>query len=60
MQQTEADGVALAVLTRWRRLRDLLYASDPIARRLDELQYTIGEGPCFDAYLGMSHSSIPS
>jgi hypothetical protein len=51
VQQTEADGVALAVLTRWRRVRDLRYASDPIARRLDELQYTIGEGPCFDAYL---------
>lgn len=50
LQETETDGVALAVLTRWRRVRDLLYASDPIARRLDELQYTIGEGPCFDAY----------
>ena len=51
MQQTTADGVALAVLTRSRLVRDLAYASDPIAQRLDELQYTIGEGPCFDAYL---------
>jgi hypothetical protein len=51
MQQTNADGVALAVLTRSRRVRELIYASDPIAKQLDDLQYTIGEGPCFDAYL---------
>jgi hypothetical protein len=51
MQHTNADGVALAVLTRSRRVRELIYASDPIAKQLDELQYTIGEGPCFDAYL---------
>jgi hypothetical protein len=51
MQQTNADGVVLAVLTRSRRVRELVYASDPIAKQLDELQYTIGEGPCFDAYV---------
>jgi len=51
MQQTDADGVALAVLTRSRRARELVYATDPLAQQLDELQYTIGEGPCFDAYL---------
>jgi GAF domain len=51
MEQTNADGVALAVLTRSRRVRELIYASDPIARQLDDLQYMIGEGPCFDAYL---------
>jgi hypothetical protein len=51
MQQTNADGVALAVLTRSRRVRELVYASDRIAKQLDDLQYTIGEGPCFDAYL---------
>jgi hypothetical protein len=45
------DGVALAVLTPTARIRELVYATDPIARQLDELQYTIGEGPCFDAYL---------
>jgi hypothetical protein len=51
MQRTDADGVALAVLTRSRRVRELAYATDPLAQQLDELQYTIGEGPCFDAYL---------
>jgi hypothetical protein len=51
MRQANADGVALAVLTGSRRVRELVYASDPIAKQLDDLQYTIGEGPCFDAYL---------
>jgi GAF domain-containing protein len=51
MQQTDADGVALAVLSRSRRVRELVYATDPLAQQLDELQYTVGEGPCFDAYL---------
>jgi hypothetical protein len=51
IQLTGADGVAVAVLTRAARVRELAYVSDPIAQQLDELQYTIGEGPCFDAYL---------
>jgi hypothetical protein len=51
MQQADADGVALAVMTRSRRVRELIYATDPLAQQLDELQYTVGEGPCFDAYL---------
>lgn len=51
VQQTAADGVALAVLSRSRRARELIYATDHLAQQLDELQYTIGEGPCFDAYL---------
>jgi len=59
MQQTNADGVALAVLTRSRRVRELIYASDPIAKQLDDLQYTIGEGPCFDAYLDDGAKSYP-
>jgi hypothetical protein len=50
MQQAGADGAALAVLTRSSRTRDLVHATDTIARQLDELQYTIGEGPCLDAY----------
>jgi hypothetical protein len=51
MLKSGADGAALAVLTRSSRTRELVYASDVIARKLDELQYTIGEGPCLDAYL---------
>ena len=45
------DGVAVAVLSRVTQSRELAYATDDVAQQLDELQYTIGEGPCFDAYL---------
>jgi hypothetical protein len=47
------------VLTRSSRTRDLLHATDTIARRLDELQYTIGEGPCLDAYVYDSPQFYP-
>jgi hypothetical protein len=57
--QTRADGAALAVLTRSAHTRDLVYASDAVARQLDELQYTIGEGPCLDAYLYDSPQFYP-
>lgn len=30
--------------------RDQLAATGPLARRLEELQLTVGEGPCLDAY----------
>lgn len=46
-----ADGAALAVVTRDAHTRDLVYATDSDAVRLDELQFTLGEGPCLDAYL---------
>lgn len=46
-----ADGAALAVVTRQAYTRELAYATDTIAVRLDELQFTLGEGPCLDAYL---------
>lgn len=59
MRQAGADGAALAVLTRSSRVRDLVYATDTISRRLDELQYTIGEGPCLDAYLYDSPQFYP-
>jgi hypothetical protein len=58
-RQAGADGAALAVLTRSSRSRELVYATDTIARQLDELQYTIGEGPCFDAYLYDSPQVYP-
>jgi hypothetical protein len=57
--RTGADGAALAVLTRTARVRELLYATDTIAQKLDELQYTLGEGPCFDAYLDDSPQFHP-
>ncbi len=51
MSLARADGAALAILTRSALSRELIYATDRLAQELDELQYTIGEGPCFDAYL---------
>ena len=47
---TGADGAALAVLTPTRGVRELVYATDAMAQQLDEVQFTMGEGPCLDAY----------
>jgi hypothetical protein len=57
--RARADGAALAVLTRSARIRKLVYATDTLAQQLDELQYTLGVGPCFDAYLDNSPQSYP-
>ena len=51
VRQAECDGAAVAVLTRRAHTRELVYATDTMAAHLDELQYTLGEGPCLDAYL---------
>jgi hypothetical protein len=51
MSLARADGAALAILSRSAISRELIYATDNLAQQLDELQYTVGEGPCFDAYL---------
>ena len=50
IHSTSVDGAAVAILTGSRHVRELLYASDTIARQLDELQLTLGEGPCLDAF----------
>jgi hypothetical protein len=50
LHSTGVDGAAVAILTGSRHVRELLYASDPVARALDELQFTLGEGPCLDAF----------
>jgi hypothetical protein len=59
VERTGVDGAAVAVLTRSARIRELAYATDPLAQRLDELQYVIGEGPCLDAYLDDSPQHYP-
>jgi hypothetical protein len=46
---TGADGAAVAVFAP-SRTRELVYASDAVAQQVDELQFTLGEGPCLDAY----------
>jgi hypothetical protein len=57
--RARTDGAALAVLSRSAQSRELIYATDSLAQRLDELQYTVGEGPCFDAYLDDSPQFHP-
>lgn len=42
------DGVTISLLTHT-PVRQLLCASRPAALRLEELQFTLGEGPCIDA-----------
>ncbi|MEU2005831.1 GAF domain-containing protein [Rhodococcus sp. NPDC019627] len=48
------DGVAVAVFAS-DTSRDLVYATDSTAERLDELEFTLGEGPGLTAY----RSSMP-
>ncbi|WP_461418617.1 GAF and ANTAR domain-containing protein [Gordonia sp. GN26] len=45
------DGAAAAMFTKELGVRELVYATDPVAHRIDDLQFTLGEGPCLDAYL---------
>lgn len=48
---TGSDGAVLAVMTGASKQRELVFATDPIAQQIDELQFTLGEGPCLDAYV---------
>jgi hypothetical protein len=43
------DGAAVAVFAP-SSSRELVYATDALAQHVDELQFTLGEGPCLDAY----------
>ncbi|GAA2167851.1 GAF and ANTAR domain-containing protein [Pedococcus bigeumensis] len=45
-----ARGVGVSVLTEDTYSGGTVAASDAVSRRLDELQFTLGEGPCIDAY----------
>jgi hypothetical protein len=45
-----ARGVGVSVLTDAALHGGTVAASDPVSRRLDELQFALGEGPCIDAY----------
>lgn len=47
---TAVDGAACALLGTSRNVRQLVYATNPRSLRLDELQFTLGEGPCADAH----------
>jgi GAF domain len=43
------DGAAVAVLMS-PQSRELVYATDDLAKEVDEFQFTVGEGPCLDAF----------
>lgn len=58
-RSTGVDGASVAVLSQATQSRELVYATDVVAQRLDELQYTIGEGPCFDAHREGHPQSYP-
>ncbi|WP_256278478.1 GAF domain-containing protein [Rhodococcus erythropolis] len=49
VRETGIDGVGVAVFATY-STRDLVFASDGVAEELDELQFTLGEGLCLDAY----------
>lgn len=44
------EGVAIALLARNDSIRELICATDSVSQELDELQFTLGEGPCIDAF----------
>lgn len=45
------DGGAVAMMTDTGE-RDLVHATDPVSAHLDELQFSLAEGPCVDACTG--------
>jgi hypothetical protein len=53
-----ASGAGLTVMADG-GLRGVTAASDPATERLEELQLTLGEGPCIDAYASMRPVLIP-
>jgi hypothetical protein len=53
-----ADGAAVAVFAP-SQSRELVYATDAVAQQIDDLQFTLGEGPCLDAYRGASPQLCP-
>ncbi|MGN9813674.1 GAF and ANTAR domain-containing protein [Micromonospora sp. BQ11] len=48
-QELAASGAGISVMTE-DGVRGASAASDPVSERLEELQFTLGEGPCIDAF----------
>jgi hypothetical protein len=48
-QALDASGVGLSVMTS-AGTHGMAAASDPVTARIEELQFTFGEGPCIDAF----------
>ncbi|GAA3432671.1 GAF and ANTAR domain-containing protein [Kutzneria kofuensis] len=43
------DGMSISVMNDTDR-REVLYASDEVSARVEALQFSLGEGPCFEAF----------
>lgn len=49
VQLLPVDGASVSLMTGSEN-RETLYASDPIIDRIETLQFSLGEGPCFEAF----------
>jgi hypothetical protein len=47
---SRADGVSFALLSESPDSRDLVFATDALAQRIDEMQFALGEGPCLSSF----------
>lgn len=52
------DGAAVSV-TAGTQHREIVYASDAVSSALAELQFSLGEGPCFEAYAAGGPVLVP-
>jgi hypothetical protein len=52
------DGAGLSMMTTAGH-RGTVCATDQIARRIEDLQFTLGEGPCYDAFIGSGPILVP-
>lgn len=43
------DGASISVMAGTQH-RETLYASDPVIARVEDLQFSLGEGPCYEAF----------
>jgi GAF domain-containing protein len=50
VQWTRVDGVSLVLLSESPNSRELVFATDAIAQRVDEVQFALGEGPCLTSH----------
>jgi hypothetical protein len=58
VQTLSASGAGVAMMT-GHGVRGVCAASDPGSERLEELQFTLGEGPCLDAYASRRPVLVP-
>ncbi|WP_439658703.1 GAF and ANTAR domain-containing protein [Lentzea sp. HUAS TT2] len=52
------DGASVSVMSGPRE-RETLYASDEIAARIEDVQFSLGEGPCFEAFASRRPVLVP-